>query len=159
LKPARARSRRRTAGFIHIYGDLSYARKAGIRDPLFLFFFWHPATISRSAPSNFISAHGLLHGRREFGVHKYRNGHGSPLKRETENGEGRGWRSGPRGVLADLGRNVAGAYRTEVVERLDRFRVYELTEESIKHTSLGKSCSALLFNKTPEERTAGRRRP
>jgi len=70
-----------------------------------------------------------------------------------------GWRSGPRGVLADLGRNVAGAYRTEVVERLDRFRVYELTEESIKHTSLGKSRSALLFNKTPEERTAGRRRP
>jgi len=47
------------------------------------------------------------------------------------------------------------AYRTEVVERLGRFRVYELTEESIKHTSLGKSRCALLFNKTPEERTCG----
>jgi len=46
--------------FIHIYGDLSYARKAGTAT----LFFWRSAIISRSAPSNFISARGPLYAPR-----------------------------------------------------------------------------------------------
>lgn len=61
--------------FIHIYGDLSYARKAGTAT---LFF--------GILPSSAVPPHRILFPlvgrsmRREFGDHKYRNGHGSPLK-------------------------------------------------------------------------------
>lgn len=101
--------------FIHIYGDLSYAREAGT------------ATLSLSLallffgilPSSAVPPHRILFPlvgrsmRREFGDYKYRNGHGPPLKDAGGTGVRRS--SSSRGVIGK-----------EVVDRASRFRVYEL---------------------------------
>lgn len=84
--------------------------------------------------------------RHEFGDHKYRNGHSSPLK---DAGERR-----ISGGTAFADRRLLGVIGKKVVDRASRFRVYELVGESIKNTRLpSKSYFAFLFNKTAEERT------
>lgn len=130
--------------FIHIYGDLSYAREAGIAPRLFFLAFCHHQ-LFRPIEFYFRSVGRSM--RREFGDHKYRNGHGSPLK-----DAGEGWN-----LRRDDARRSASSrsYRRESrwpCEPIPSLRFSR--RESIKNTWLpGKSYFALLFNKTAEERT------
>lgn len=98
----------------------------------------------------FLAPHRILFpfvGRtmhREFDDHKYRNGHSSPLKDAGEQRISEGM------ALAD--RRLPGVIGEKVVDRVSRFRVYELVGESIKNTWLpGKSYFAFLLNKTKKE--------
>lgn len=73
-------------------------------------------------PSSAVPPHRILFPpvgrsmRREFGDHKYRNSHDSPLK---DAGERRTRRNGVR-------QSSSRGYRKGVVDRTSQFRVYEL---------------------------------
>lgn len=72
--------------FIHIYGDLSYAREAGTASRLVFFSLFYFLFFGVLPPSA-VPPHRILFPlvgrsmRREFGDHKYRNGHGFAVKK------------------------------------------------------------------------------